>query len=135
MSNDEITKAMTWLMSDDTGISSKAIMARMLDGVVCSWHDYPHDAGDLGRCLRLLDRIPAWKPRIGEMAACGPIWEALVKQWDALAEAAAFRNGIRVHGMIRRIVDTTIRTDPRFDVSLYPDGAIRSYRLKTAEAA
>lgn len=92
MTND-VQAAMEWLLESDCGLSSKALMARML-GASARPMNYPHDPADLGRCLRLLQRVPAWRARIGEMAACGKCWAALVSQWDEIASAMEAEVGI-----------------------------------------
>lgn len=73
-----------WLFSRDTGSSSKCIAQHMLG--IKGYIDYPSDEGDLGRCVRLLDLIPEWKPRIAEMAAYGAVWPLYVANWDDLME-------------------------------------------------
>lgn len=78
-----------WLASGDTGISSKAIMlwlsARVTDK---TWGaGTPSDPSDLGRCLRLLDRIPEWKARIGEMAEAGGLWPTFARRWSEMEES------------------------------------------------
>jgi hypothetical protein len=83
MSGDEAVSAAEWLLSGDTGLSSEAIMAWML-GAREGRFRHPHDPADLGRCLRLLDRIPEWRARLGEMAAASPQWSALVGVWAEL---------------------------------------------------
>jgi hypothetical protein len=74
-----------WLFDGDTGLSSECIWRHMV-GVPHprGRRDYPHDAGDLGRCLRLLERVPEWRPRIGEMAVYGKAWAALAAAWDEI---------------------------------------------------
>ena len=87
--------AVTWIISRDTGISSETIWAHMV-GVEPRdrSYNYPHDPADLGRCLRLLQRIPEWRPRIGEMSARGPVWAALVARWDDLEASMVDEVGI-----------------------------------------
>jgi len=92
--SDTTHRAMTWLQSHDTGTSSKAICAYMLGGAKANKHDYPYDPSDLGRCLRLLDKVPEWKPRIKEMAQFGPVWSALVDRWDEIAASMEAEVGI-----------------------------------------
>lgn len=95
-----------WLVSSDTGISSKAIVAQMTgtksgdDG----WGDHPHDSDDFGRCYRLLEAVPEFRERIGEMAARSPEWKALVKRWDRLSDLYANGNGCSA--AIREILDS-----------------------------
>jgi len=87
-------EALRWIVSDDTGMSSQALWAQMA-GVPheCRRH-HPHDPADLGRCLVLLARVPEWRARIGEMAAHGPAWSALVARWDELEACMADEVGI-----------------------------------------
>lgn len=79
-------RALEWFASGDTGTSSQTIANHMLGlkhagpfGV-----SEPSDGGDLGRCLRLLAKIPEWEPRIVEMAALSHTWAALVPHWAEL---------------------------------------------------
>lgn len=77
-----------WLFGGDTGLSSEC-MWRTFMGVrePADWFrrgSYPLDPADLGRCIRLLDRFPEWRPRLSEMRVHGPAWSALVDHWDEL---------------------------------------------------
>jgi hypothetical protein len=85
-------EAAMWLGSQDTGLSSEAIWHHMVRGE-CDGSN-PWDPADLGRCLRLLDRVPEWKPRIGEMARYSDRWAGLVKEWDRLRELMDSECGI-----------------------------------------
>lgn len=61
-------RALRWaLTSGDTGISSEALCAFML-GIEGGRTTPPADAADRGRCIRLLELIPEWIPRLHEMA-------------------------------------------------------------------
>lgn len=75
-----------WLASGDTGTSSKAIMLWLSSRTADKqWGpDTPRDAGDLARCLRLLERIPEWKERMPEMAEAGGLWPTFIKHWDKI---------------------------------------------------
>ncbi len=78
-------KAISWLLSEDTGISSKTILSRMMNIPMRAWRrGYPLDPSDFGRCERLLDKFPAWRARLSEMSDEGPVWKALVESWDAI---------------------------------------------------
>lgn len=75
-----------WMVSGDTGSSSKSIMlwlsAKQADK---TWGaDVPRDAWDLGRCIRLLDRIPEWRARMPEMAEAGGLWPTVARRWTEL---------------------------------------------------
>lgn len=80
-----IVRATAWLHSHDTGISSRAIFDYMTLGILggCT----PSDAGDLGRCVRLLDRFPEWQARMPEMARVSDDWAALMQIWEPLVVA------------------------------------------------
>src|SRR3546814_20223924 len=45
----------------------------------------PADLADLRRCLFLLDHVPEWQSRIGELEAV-PGWENLAKNWQKLTD-------------------------------------------------
>ena len=76
-----------WLLSNDTGISSKTICAVMTNskiGIDTSLPDIPYDPADFGRCYRLLKLFPEWRPRLPEVAAWFAAWEPMVAAWDEL---------------------------------------------------
>lgn len=82
-----------WFLSGDTGVSSEKI-ASVMTGIKPGERkiflrdardSHPSDPSDLGRCLRLLDRVPEWKPVFGKkMAAVSKSWAALIKNWSKL---------------------------------------------------
>ena len=65
----------------------------MLGGKVKNW-SYPHDPADLGRCLRLLEAVPEWRSRLGEMAECSTVWARLVARWEEMEVAMRDEVGI-----------------------------------------
>lgn len=78
---------LAWLVSSDTGISSRTIVAWMeREQLVLTMKrgDHPHDPADLGRCIRLLDIEPKYRDRIGEMAGLSSEWAALAAHWSEL---------------------------------------------------
>jgi hypothetical protein len=85
-----------WITSDGTGISSCAIVAIMMgaDPAKMGRKDAPRDPADLGRCLRLLELIPEWKPRMHEMAKLGGRWPAAVKCWEEISACMDAEVGI-----------------------------------------
>lgn len=85
-----------WFASGDTGASSKAIAFWLSAGIRNEvWGaPTPADPSDLGRCLRLLDRIPEWKLRMPEMAGAGGLWPTFVKRWDEMAASMAEEVGV-----------------------------------------
>lgn len=62
-------RALFWALSGDTGISSEALAAHMTGNKAnARWGmQPPSDAADRGRCIRLLELIPEWLPRLPEM--------------------------------------------------------------------
>lgn len=82
--------AMQWLASGERGLSSNAIFTKMT-GINTAKHPrdagfYPLDPNDLTRCVKLLEAVPEFRPRINEMAEVSPEWAALVGRWDELVQ-------------------------------------------------
>lgn len=78
-----------WLLSGDTGSSSKVICAVMTGSQIGDKHwsdNTPRDADDFGRCHRLLLHFPEWRARLQEVAAKFPCWTGLVREWANLEE-------------------------------------------------
>lgn len=76
-------RALRWKNGHDTGMSSMFLWAVLMGRTMGRVH-YPHDPSDFGRCHRLLELIPEWRPRLGEVGAKSPEWGALVGAWDEL---------------------------------------------------
>ena len=72
-----------WLESDDTGMSSK-FMGSVLNGSGGCEHAIPYDADDFGRCVRLIDAVPAFYERIGRLKSHGDVWQQIAERWDEL---------------------------------------------------
>ena len=77
-----------WLSLGERGISSEAIALTSLGvqpiGYRASW---PHDPGDLRRCLLLLEEVPeSCEKGLVVLAKRCPKWAALVNVWDRLSE-------------------------------------------------
>lgn len=83
-----------WIIKGRVGISSQTIWA-VLNGVttegprICTHslhesYDVPHDPSDFGRCLDLLESVPGWRERLGEVAAVFPKWAPMVREWPRL---------------------------------------------------
>lgn len=109
-----------WLLSDDTGISSRAI-ARHLSrhaGMATPiprekhWHgndSHPRDRGDFGRCYRLLEAVPELRSHLAKMAELSPEWAGLVAVWDELEslyrEELPSGNAPKLYARIKSIID------------------------------
>jgi len=73
-----------WLASDRVGNSSK-YMAHVLTGkTLGAKYAHPHDPSDFGRCLGLLEAVPAFRDRLSMMSAESAEWDRLVHAWDEL---------------------------------------------------
>lgn len=79
-------RAVAWIRDGRVGASSRAIHDHMLELKPKWGFSYPSDPADLNRCLLLLDLIPEWKPRMGEMAQHGAQWAGLVARWDEIVQ-------------------------------------------------
>lgn len=77
-------RAAKWAETGNTGTSSKALLSVMLGERPKTSFCYPHDGGDLGRCICLLQAVPEYRGRLDEMKAIGPEWAALVDHWPEL---------------------------------------------------
>jgi hypothetical protein len=76
-----------WARGRDTGISSGTIYSVITGNPSpCRSHGIPHDPSDFGRCYRLLELFPAWKHRLGAVAAAYPAWKPFVREWYKLTE-------------------------------------------------
>jgi hypothetical protein len=80
---------MEWLMSGDTGISSKTILSAMTGTKMTGGFgpDIPGDFSDFGRCYRLLQNFPEWRANIQKVAEVYPKWGPLVREWGRLESA------------------------------------------------
>ncbi len=72
-----------WIVSHDTGTSSKTIWAVMMR-VKPDWADVPLDVDDFGRCVRLLTVVPEFRPRLQEVADKYHRWQPLIDNWAEL---------------------------------------------------
>lgn len=97
-------RAAKWAATGDTGSSSKAMLSVMVGERPKTSFCYPHDGGDLGRCIGLLDAVPEYRERLAEMKAIGPEWAALIDHWPEL-EARWRRNDDKLYERMRAILD------------------------------
>lgn len=89
-------QAQKCLMCGERGTSSETMFAVFTGGEI-KYPSHPHDPADLRRCRLLLEQVPEFAPRIGEMAAVSPQWAQLVAMWDVLCKTmdaeCDWRNG------------------------------------------
>jgi len=128
-----------WFVSGDTGLSSEAIAAHMSGLGNGKRMDYPSDPSDLGRCLRLLEKIPEWKERISEMAQYSPGWAGLIKNWAEISKSMADEVGIDwskaksapiTYDMMKLAQAEGFLADDRFECQLSKSGYLSSWRKK-----
>ncbi len=110
----------TWIVSGDTGLSSKTIWSTMLGIDLGDEINHPHDPADVGRCLRLLELMPEWKPRLSELTALDPHWRVLVARWEDIASSMENEVGIAwekaksapaTYALMKRVLDDARRTN------------------------
>jgi hypothetical protein len=105
MSDDNLELA-KWALGRHVGASSRCIARHMIGQRAGG--EYPHDAGDFERCETLLDAVPSYRARLGEMASVNAYWAALVPQWEAIRAAPD------KHAAIQAIVRSIEDADQRF---------------------
>lgn len=85
-----------WIRGTDTGLSSLAIFSALAqdpglrsDAALRTRGETPADGADIGRCLRLLEKFPEWRGRLGEIPIRWPqsAWGNLVARWAELEVA------------------------------------------------
>jgi hypothetical protein len=79
-----------WIISDDTGISSKTIWAALkgvkIDNVKSTRFDYPYDNADFGRCYRLVKNCGVTKEQLLEVKEVFKWLTPLIDAWDELSK-------------------------------------------------
>lgn len=93
-------RELAWVLGWDTGHSSLCMMAMLAESSTAgaraayrlygkaddggAWRQPPQDPDDLGRCIRLLDRFPAFRDRLDKILDSCPDWRPFVRQWAEL---------------------------------------------------
>ena len=92
-------QAQQWLLRGERGMSSDCIFATLTKQEMRNtWNAYPHDPADLRRCRLLMELVPEFAPRIGEMNSVSLEWTRLADKWELLcttmdAECPDWRKG------------------------------------------
>lgn len=81
-------KSMEWILSDDAGTSSNTI-ASIGAGLPPRQYSFPHDISDIGRCMRLLAKVPELHSALTSVARAVPGWQPFVEEWGTLARLYA----------------------------------------------
>lgn len=79
-------RAAAWMRDGEVGMSSRAIHDHMLGVAAHGGYAAPADPDDLNRCIKLLELIPEWKPRMSEMAQRGDQWAGLASRWEEIVQ-------------------------------------------------
>lgn len=97
-----------WLDSDDTGKSSLYMAWCLSGGQFGYWQhrrqpeaDYPRDPADLGRCIRLIEAVPAFSGKITEMSKHGYEWQAVARNWVRWVDLHANGNGRELYSEMK----------------------------------
>lgn len=84
-----------WLGSGDTGMSSEALAFEFLGNRnYTDSYSTPLDPADLGRCLRLIAKVPAVRACVDTLAQRHESWAKMAPAWDVLATTMANEVGI-----------------------------------------
>lgn len=84
---------LAWMLGCDTGYSAMVMLIALGSSETArglakarlgDLRPPPGDPDDLGRCIRLLDRFPAWRDLSWECLADVPGWEPLLRAWSEL---------------------------------------------------
>ena len=74
-----------WLASGDTGVSSQNIAFECLGETLRIKSSTPLDPDDLGRCLRLISKVPECRAAVDSLGGKYEKWAIAAKHWDELA--------------------------------------------------
>jgi hypothetical protein len=103
-----------WMRGIDTGTSSWTMLITLRPDLIHRWRTdrtgVPHDADDVGRCIRLLRLVPTLAARRAEVAAV-PGWKRLIESWDeleALYDAAEERGEGRGRREARKVLSDRV---------------------------
>lgn len=99
LSQETLSQAMHWLVNGSSGLSSKCMLATIINGGPISgeWgaKSHPCDPSDLQRCIGLLDAAPELRKHLHVMQEVSNVWNVLIKHWDDLE--ATFKQEVQAH--------------------------------------
>ncbi len=98
MKQKEQLQLIAWFLSGDVGTSSETIVAAYFDFNHQGGISHPHDAGDLGRCIKLLNEVPILNDSLPRLAELDPHWKALFVNWKSLKKAYYMEVGANKSG-------------------------------------
>lgn len=78
-------RLLEYLTSRDCGMSAIAILLHTMNAYNKIEHkDYPLDADDFGRCLRVVELFPEARTNLDVMKQVSPQWLEVMNHWDEL---------------------------------------------------
>ena len=77
-------KVIKYLVSDNVGLSSKAIIHQYIDNTHNTNHSYPRDCGDLERCILAVDSLDLYN--VKHMESISKEWKAISDNWLKLKQ-------------------------------------------------
>jgi hypothetical protein len=104
----EMMTPIEWLLSGDTGISSKTILSVMTGSKMSGRYGpgVPLDSSDFGRCYRLLKIFPKWAERLNEVSERYPVWGPMIEAWGELTD---------IYTKLQTIDETDLELNKRID--------------------
>lgn len=73
-----------WLLNGEQGLSAKTMLKRLHDSAMTIREFHPSDPDDFRRCHLLLEAVPQFRQKLGQMRAVSAVWSRLVDSWDEL---------------------------------------------------
>lgn len=98
--------AIEWIVSNDTGISSKTMWYALMSDVHNANDkdlDKPYDADDFGRCYRFMKHSEATKSDFERIAAVFPFWKPYIENWEELENLYITRKFISLYEKLREL--------------------------------
>ncbi|WP_313043235.1 hypothetical protein [Acinetobacter sp.] len=97
LSQESLSQAMHWLVNGSTGLSSKCLLATIINGgPVLGGYDskfHPHDPSDLQRCIGLLNSAPELRNHLHMMKKVSKEWKVLIEHWTELEASYELETG------------------------------------------
>ena len=106
MSIEVSEKTLIWLLSGDTGTSSKTLCSCLFFIPTKDNKDnYPHDPSDFGRCKRFLKTLTPdeRKTALLNVSTVSKRWKGLVDNWDRL-EKLCDKDDVKLYEEMQKII-------------------------------
>ena len=97
---------LNWIFHGRVGISALAITARTL-GFKVKAYSYPHDASDIGRCIKMLNECPSVD--INVMKGFHHVWDKLVENWEQITTLYSIEEYRQVYELISKFEEPYVK--------------------------